>query len=93
MIYDPNNELTEEQLQELSEEDFFEYLDTKAEYLKQFTRPLGTYHAKRYAAMSATSLGKSITEEQYQAAKRIGKEGDDENTKRVVEKLSGDGIQ
>ena len=43
--------------------------------------------------MSATSLGKSITEEQYQAAKRIGKEGDDENTKRVVEKLSGDGIQ
>ena len=93
MKYDPNNELTDEQLEQLSESEFMEYLDTKAEYLKQFTRPLGSYHAKRYAAMSATSLGKSITEEEYQAAKRIGEEGDAENTKRIVDKLSEDGIQ
>ena len=93
MKYDPNNELTDEQLEQLSESEFMEYLDTKAEYLKQFTRPLGSYHAKRYAVMSATSLGKSITEEEYQAAKRIGEEGDVENTKRIVNKLNDDGIQ
>ena len=93
MKYDPNNELTEEQMTQLSEDEFMEYLDTKAEYLKQFTRPLGSYHAKRYAAMTATSLGRGVTEEEYQAAKRIGKEGDDENTKRIVNKLNNDGIQ
>jgi hypothetical protein len=30
MKYNPNEELTDEQLKELSEDDFFEYLDTKA---------------------------------------------------------------
>jgi len=34
MIYNPNNELTDEQMKGLSEADFFEYLDTKAAYLK-----------------------------------------------------------
>ena len=66
MKYDPNNELTEEQMTQLSEDEFMEYLDTKEEYLKQFTRPLGSYHAKRYAAMTKTSLGRSVTEEEYQ---------------------------
>ena len=43
MIYNPNNELTDEELAKLSEADLFEYLDQKAAHLKQFTRPLGSY--------------------------------------------------
>ena len=46
MKYDPNNELSDEQLNKLSEDDFFQYLDSKAKYLSQFTKPLGEYHTK-----------------------------------------------
>ena len=49
MIYDPNNELTDEQLEKLGNEDFdsmLEYLDGQAEYLKKFTKPLSSYHTK-----------------------------------------------
>lgn len=88
MIYDPNNELTDEQLSQLSEDEFFEYLDTKAEHLSQFTRPLGTYHTKRYASLSAATNGRGLTQDEYDSAKRIGKEGDDLNNQRVVDRLN-----
>jgi len=55
MKYNPNEELTDEQLKELSEDDFFEYLDSKAAYLKQFTQPLGQYHAKQFASQTKGS--------------------------------------
>ena len=87
MKYDPNNELSDEQLNKLSEDDFFEYLDSKAEYLSQFTKPLGEYHTKRYAVIAAAAEGRELTEEEYQTAKKIGKEGDMINQKRIVDKL------
>lgn len=90
MMYDPNNELSEEQLLGLSEDDFLEYLDSKAQYLKQFTRPLGSYHTKRYASMAAAHRGVSLTEDEFQSAKKIGKEGDMENNQRVIDKLNRD---
>jgi len=40
MIYDPKNVLTDAELSKLDEKEFFEYLDSKANHLKQFTRPL-----------------------------------------------------
>jgi len=87
MKYDPNNELTDEQMEALSEDEFFEYLDTKAEYLKQFTKPLGEYHSKRYAAVTAAHQGRSLTEKEFQSAKKIGKEGDVINQQRIIEKM------
>ena len=87
MKYDPNNELSDEQMNKLSEDDFFEYLDSKAEYLSQFTKPLGEYHTKRYAVIAAAAEGRELTEEEYQTAKKIGKEGDMINQKRIVDKL------
>lgn len=87
MKYDPNNELTDEQMESLSEDEFFEYLDTKAEYLKQFTKPLGEYHSKRYAAVTAAHQGRSLTEKEFQSAKKIGKEGDIINQQRIIEKM------
>ena len=43
--FDPNNELSDEELNKLGEEnfdDFLDYLDQKAEHLKQFTKPLSS---------------------------------------------------
>ena len=41
--YDPENPLTDKQLDEIAAHDFdkfLEYLDSKTEYLKQFSKPL-----------------------------------------------------
>ena len=54
ILFDPQNELTDEQLDELANQnfdDFLDYLDQKAEYLKQFTKPLSSYHTKRFASV------------------------------------------
>jgi hypothetical protein len=90
ITYNPNNELTEEQLKELSEDDFFSYLDQKAAHLKQFTRPLGSYETKHFAAWTK---GDSLTTEELKKAKEIGKEGDaayNESIRIAAEKLGGD---
>jgi hypothetical protein len=90
MIYDPKNELTDVELSALNEKEFFEYLDSKAKHLKQFTRPLGSYETKHFAAWTK---GDSLTTEELKKAKEIGKEGDvvyNESIKTAAEKLGGD---
>ena len=52
--FDPNNELSDKELDALADanfDEFLDYLDQKAEYLKKFTKPLDPYHLKRYASM------------------------------------------
>jgi len=92
MKYDPNNELTDEQMSSLSEDDFFEYLDSKAEYLKQFTKPLGEYHTKQFSSISAKLSGKELTDEEFKVAKKIGKEGDSISKQRIIDKMSEKGL-
>jgi hypothetical protein len=82
MIYNPNDELTDEQMKGLSEADFFEYLDTKVAYLKQFIVPIGQYHAKQFAAQTK---GDVLTTEELKRAKELGKIGDDEKARRIAE--------
>ena len=93
MIYDPKNELTDTELSALDEKDFFEYLDTKAKYLKQFTRPLESYHTKRFAGIGAAIEGRELTNDELEAAKKIGKENFNARMEREAEaarKLGGD---
>jgi hypothetical protein len=93
MKYNPNEELTDEQLKELSEDAFFEYIDTKAAYLKQFTRPLESYHTKRFAGAGAAFEGRNITNEELEYAKKIGKENFNarmEREAKAAEQLGGD---
>ena len=74
--FDPNNPLSEKELDKLGEEnfdDFLNYLDQKAEHLKQFTKPLSSYHTKRYASISAASQGKELSKEDIKKAGDIGK--------------------
>ena len=88
MIYNPDNELTDEQMKELSEADFFEYLDTKAAYLKQFTAPIGQYHAKQFAALTK---GEALTTEELKRAKELGRVGDDERARKIAELHENEG--
>jgi hypothetical protein len=82
MKYNPENELTEEQLKELSEDAFFEYLDTKAAYLKEFTIPLDQYHVKKYASVAA---GGTLSTKQLREAKKIGKQGEWIKAEKIAE--------
>ena len=82
MKYNPENELTDEQLKELSEDEFFEYLDTKSAYLKNSTIPLDRYHTKRYAT---AALGGNISTNQLRKAKEVGKEGELFKAKKINE--------
>ena len=91
MIYDPNNALTEEQMTQLNEEEFFEYLDTKAEYLKQFSKPLPGHLLKKYAYIDAASRGDKVSDEHHNNLQKMAKQYNEDATKWVVDKLSNDG--
>jgi hypothetical protein len=85
MKYDPNNPLTDEQLDELAEKDFdlfLEYLDSQSEYLRQDVRPLNAYETKRMAGLTAALQGRQITDEEFERAKEIGKN----NEKKILGK-------
>ena len=89
MKFDPENQLTEEELDKLGETDFdgfLEYLDGKSEYLKKFAKPLSSYHTKRFAALSAESTGKKITDDEYAKAEEIGKKNEQEAEERIGKK-------
>jgi len=87
--YDPENPLSDEELDKLAEKDFelfLEYLDSKAAYLKKFTKPLSSYHTKRFASMAAKQSGREFPKEEYEKADQIGKE----NEKKAAEKIAKD---
>lgn len=52
MKYNPEQELTQNELNCLDEKEFFEYLDSKAEYLKTKSKPLSAHLVKNYAYMT-----------------------------------------
>lgn len=89
MKYDPNNELTDEQLEELGKTDFdavLDYLDSQAEYLKQFSKPLSSYHTKRFASVSAANQGKTISHEELKIADEIGKKNEQVVSDKIANK-------
>ena len=93
MKYSPDNELTDEQITALPEDQFFEYIDSKAAYLKQFTRPLESYHTKRFVGISAAIEGRQLSNEELDAAKKIGKANFQKRMEKeaeTAEQLGGD---
>ena len=68
---------TDEELKKMSDDELFEYLDAKAEYLKQNTSPLSSYHTKRFASIgSAISSAISGHKFDYDSVKKIAKENE-----------------
>jgi GTP-dependent phosphoenolpyruvate carboxykinase len=90
MIFDPTKPLSDEELDKLAEEnfdDFLDYLDQKAEHLKQFTKPLSSYMTKRYSSISTVSQGKELSNEQIKKAGDIGKENDKAEFEKIRERF------
>ena len=88
--FDPNNELSDKELDTLAEKDFdmfLDYLDQKSEYLKQFTKPLSSYHTKRFASITAATQGKQLTDEELKRAGEIGKKNENEAFERIKERF------
>jgi len=85
--FDPNNPLSDEELDTLGKEnfdDFLDYLDQKAEYLKQFTKPLDPYHLKRFAEQNKKETeGESLTTDEIKKLQKLG----EENTRMSDEEL------
>ena len=81
--YDPDNPLTDEQLDKIAAYDFdmfLEYLDSKTAYLKQFSKPLSAYHLKRFAAQAKMeSTGESLTTEEIKKLQKQGEKNDAES--------------
>jgi len=93
MKYNPENELTNEQITALPEDQFFEYIDSKAAYLKQFTRPLESYHTKRFVGIGAAIEGRELSNGELEAAKKIGKDNFKKRMEREAkasDELGGD---
>jgi hypothetical protein len=44
---------TDEELKQMTDDELFTYLDSKAAYLKQHIAPLSSYHTKRFAHIGA----------------------------------------
>ena len=89
MKYDPNNPLSDKELDKIGKDDFdgfLEYLDGKTEYMKQFTKPLSSYHTKRFASLSLAQQGKQITDEELNKANEIGRKNELEAIDKIKNK-------
>ena len=89
--FDPNNELSDEELDKIAEEDFdmfLDYLDQKAAYLKQFTKPLSSYHTKRFASITAATQGKELTKDELKKADEIGKDNERKAAEKIADRLA-----
>ena len=77
--YDPNNPLTDKQLDEIAAYDFdkfLQYLDSKTEYLKTKTRQLNTHELKKINFLDAASRGEEISDKRWNEIKKLGKENE-----------------
>ena len=75
--FNPDNQLSDEELDKLAEKDFdafLDYLDQKSEYLRKYTKPLDEYHVKRFMSMDNAINGKDITNDTVKTAKKIAKD-------------------
>ena len=80
MIYDPQNPLTEQELDKLGNEDFdsfLDYLDQKSNYLKQFTKPLDTYHLKKFASLDANDKGEALNDDDLTRLNKLGRKNEE----------------
>lgn len=87
--FDPENELTDKELDKIAEQDFdafLNYLDQKSEYLKKFTKPLSSYHTKRFASMAAATSGRELSKEDYDNANKLGRKNEEAAIDKITKK-------
>lgn len=72
---------TDDELKHMSEDELFEYLDTKTLHLKQHTSPLSSYKTKKFASIGAAI---SNTEFDYDSVKQIAKENEQKGYEKFI---------
>ena len=85
MKYDPNNPISDEELDKIAKEDFdkfLEYLDSKSAYLKTKTSPLNSHELKTMAMLDAKIKGKDVSNEEWESIKEMGKQNEEKIKKR-----------
>ena len=85
-------ELSDKELESLSDDELFKYLDAKAKHLREtnIVKPLGSYHTKHFAAFTK---GDALTTEELKKAKELGRAGDEaysESIRDAAERQGGD---
>jgi hypothetical protein len=85
-------ELSDKDLESLSDDELFQYLDAKAKHLREtnIVKPLGSYHTKHFAAFTK---GDALTTEELKKAKELGRAGDEaysESIRDAAERQGGD---
>jgi hypothetical protein len=80
------DELTDKELNGLTDDELFDYLDERANYLKNHSYPLNSQYLKRFAHMDAKNRGTSLTLEEHRNLTKILKE----NQQRFKDNLNGD---
>ena len=85
-------ELSDKELESLSDDELFKYLDAKAAHLREtnIVKPLGSYHTKHFAAFTK---GDALTTEELKKAKELGRAGDEaysESNRDAAERQGGD---
>lgn len=85
--YNPEKELTKEEMSKLDFDVFLDYLDQKAEHLKQFSRPLNRTETRKIATLESAQRGETLTKEKFDRIKAIAQENDDKLHKEVEDKL------
>lgn len=73
---------TDKELEKMSEDELFAYLDAKSAHLKKQAIPLDQYHMKRYASMTK---GRELSTKELREAKRLGKEGEFVKNEKIKE--------
>lgn len=64
---------TDKELEQMTEEELFEYLDAKAAHLSKHSSPLSGYHTKRFASLASTLSEQPFD---YDSVKKIAKENE-----------------
>ncbi len=72
---------TDKELEQMSEDELFAYLDAKAEHLAKHKSPLSGYLTKKYASISSAI---SNTEFDYDTVKKIAKENEQKGFEKFI---------
>lgn len=87
LIFDPNNPLSDKELDEVAEKDFdafLDYLDQQSEHLKKGTRKLNTTELKQQLMMKAKLEGREVTDEEWESVKSKGIDNEKETLKKQL---------
>jgi hypothetical protein len=88
-------EKTDEELKSMNDDELFAYLDAKAAYMKQYTRPLSAYKAKNFAATTKAieykNEGTSKLDENFVDIKKINEQASKDADDYLSSKMANGG--